>query len=124
MPKAGGAHLSTIKKCNTLVCAIIYDNDKNTPNRQLNSRVFFTTQAFTLCFVMAPTISGQTIPDKVPTPLEMPMRMLAYRGAMSRWLTLKPYGVNKELYSHNLYKLYFNVRLKSVGVDALSNSYC
>lgn len=49
-----------------------------------------TASALTLFLVMAPTISGQTMPDSVPTPLDMPMRMLAYRGAMSRWLTLKP----------------------------------
>lgn len=45
---------------------------------------------FTLFFVIAPTIIGQTIPDKVPTPLEMPIKMLAYLGAMSKWLTLNP----------------------------------
>lgn len=45
---------------------------------------------YTLFFVSAPTIKGHTIPDSVPTPLEMPIRMLAYRGAISRWLTLKP----------------------------------
>lgn len=45
---------------------------------------------FTLCFVIAPTMSGHTIPESVPTPLEIPMSMLAYRGAMSKWLTLKP----------------------------------
>lgn len=33
--------------------------------------------AQTLCFVMAPTMMGHTMPDNVPTPLEMPMRMLA-----------------------------------------------
>lgn len=33
---------------------------------------------------------GQTIPDNVPTPFEMPIKMLAYLGAISRWLTLKP----------------------------------
>lgn len=32
---------------------------------------------FTLCLVKAPTIRGHTIPDSVPTPLEMPIRMLA-----------------------------------------------
>lgn len=31
----------------------------------------------TLCLVMAPTMMGHTMPDNVPTPLEMPMRMLA-----------------------------------------------
>lgn len=56
----------------------------------LSVRVTNSETVLTLCFVMAPTISGQTIPDKVPTPLEIPMRILAYRGAMSRWLTLKP----------------------------------
>lgn len=45
---------------------------------------------FTLCLVIAPTISGHTIPESVPTPFEIPMSMLAYRGAMSKWLTLKP----------------------------------
>lgn len=45
---------------------------------------------FTLFFVIAPTIIGQTIPDKVPTPLEIPIKMLAYLGAMSKWLTLNP----------------------------------
>lgn len=44
----------------------------------------------TLCLVMAPTMRGHTIPDNVPTPFEMPISMLAYRGAISKWLTLKP----------------------------------
>lgn len=35
------------------------------------------TGARTLCLVMAPTMMGHTMPDNVPTPLEMPMRMLA-----------------------------------------------
>ena len=30
------------------------------------------------------------MPASVPTPLDMPMRMEAHLGAMSRWLTLKP----------------------------------
>lgn len=34
-------------------------------------------RARTLCLVMAPTMMGHTMPDNVPTPLEMPMRMLA-----------------------------------------------
>lgn len=29
-------------------------------------------------------------PAMVPIPFDMPIRMLAYRGAMSKWLTLKP----------------------------------
>jgi len=49
-----------------------------------------TVLPFTLFFVIAPTIIGQTIPDKVPTPLEIPIKMLAYLGAMSKWLTLNP----------------------------------
>lgn len=44
----------------------------------------------TLFLVIAPTMRGQTIPERVPTPLEMPISMLAYLGAMSKWLTLKP----------------------------------
>lgn len=47
-------------------------------------------ELLTLFLVMAPTIRGHTMPDRVPTPLEMPMRILAYRGAMSKWLTLNP----------------------------------
>lgn len=39
---------------------------------------------------MAPTMIGQTIPDSVPTPLEMPIKILAYLGAMSKWFTLNP----------------------------------
>lgn len=39
--------------------------------------VTFGGKALTLCFVIAPTISGHTMPDKVPTPLEMPIRILA-----------------------------------------------
>lgn len=31
----------------------------------------------TLCLVSAPTMRGHTIPDRVPTPLEMPIRILA-----------------------------------------------
>ena len=57
-----------------------------------------TVQFLTLCFVIAPTMSGQTMPDNVPTPLEMPMRILAYRGAISRWLTLNPE------YTHTYYQ--------------------
>lgn len=49
-----------------------------------------TASQFTLFFVIAPTIIGQTIPDKVPTPLEIPIKMLAYLGAISKWLTLNP----------------------------------
>lgn len=37
----------------------------------------FNASSPTLFFVMAPTIRGQTIPDRVPTPLEIPIRMLA-----------------------------------------------
>lgn len=44
----------------------------------------------TLFFVIAPTMIGQTIPDNVPTPFEMPIKILAYLGAISKWLTLKP----------------------------------
>lgn len=50
---------------------------------------------FTLCLVMAPTMRGHTIPDNVPTPFEMPISMLAYRGAISKWLTLNPEWNNK-----------------------------
>lgn len=49
-----------------------------------------TALPLTLFFVIAPTIIGHTIPDKVPTPLEIPINMLAYLGAMSKWLTLNP----------------------------------
>lgn len=41
-------------------------------DRMLKTRMFLT-----LCLVIAPTMSGQTIPDRVPTPLEMPISMLA-----------------------------------------------
>lgn len=34
-------------------------------------------KSLTLFFVIAPTMSGQTMPESVPTPLEIPMRMLA-----------------------------------------------
>lgn len=37
----------------------------------------FDQEPLTLFLVMAPTIRGHTIPDRVPTPLEMPIRMLA-----------------------------------------------
>lgn len=37
----------------------------------------FDQEVLTLFLVMAPTIRGHTIPDRVPTPLEMPIRMLA-----------------------------------------------
>lgn len=33
---------------------------------------------------------GQNIPANVPKPFEMPIRIDAYLGAISRWLTLKP----------------------------------
>ena len=69
----------------TKCCASLRDTagQRRWPQHALES-------ASTLCLVMAPTIRGHTIPESVPTPLEMPMRMLAYRGAMSRWFTLKP----------------------------------
>lgn len=41
-------------------------------HRMLRTRMFLT-----LCLVIAPTMSGQTIPDRVPTPLEIPISMLA-----------------------------------------------
>lgn len=46
---------------------------------------------------MAPTMIGQTIPDSVPTPLEMPIKILAYLGAMSKWFTLNPETNTKTL---------------------------
>lgn len=39
---------------------------------------------------MYPVMEGLTIPGMVPMVLEMPMRMAAYCGAMSRWLMEKP----------------------------------
>lgn len=45
---------------------------------------------YTLFFVIAPTIIGHTIPDNVPTPFEIPIKILAYLGAISKWLTLNP----------------------------------
>ena len=57
-------------------------------------REYSTNEHFLLCltlfFVIAPTIIGQTIPDSVPTTFEMPIKILAYLGAISKWLTLKP----------------------------------
>lgn len=41
-------------------------------------------------------VMGQAMPERVPTPLLMPIRMEAYRGAMSKWLTLKPEMANPE----------------------------
>lgn len=38
----------------------------------------------TLFFVIAPTIIGHTIPDNVPTPFEIPIKILAYLGAISK----------------------------------------
>ena len=61
------------------------------PNHE---REYSTNEHLLLCltlfFVIAPTIIGQTIPDNVPTPFEMPIKILAYLGAISKWLTLKP----------------------------------
>ena len=47
---------------------------------------------------------GHRRPDSVPTPFEIPIKIPAYRGAMSRWLTLKP---EKLFY---LEELMYNVR--------------
>lgn len=44
----------------------------------------------TFFFVSFSTTIGHKSPDKVPTPFEMPMRIPAYRGAMSKWFTLNP----------------------------------
>lgn len=40
--------------------------------------------------VMWSTTIGQTSPAMVPIPLDKPIKILAYRGAMSKWLTLNP----------------------------------
>ena len=39
---------------------------------------------------MNPVMTGLMMPGMVPMVLEMPMRMAAYCGAMSRWLMEKP----------------------------------
>ena len=39
---------------------------------------------------MNPVMTGLMMPGMVPMVLEMPMRMAAYCGAMSRWLIEKP----------------------------------
>ena len=39
---------------------------------------------------MNPVIAGLMIPGMVPMVLEIPMRMAAYWGAMSRWLMENP----------------------------------
>lgn len=44
---------------------------------RLSVMSLFEQDVLTLFLVMAPTIRGHTIPDRVPTPLEMPIRMLA-----------------------------------------------
>ena len=38
---------------------------------------------------MSCTKIGHMMPASVPKPLETPIRILAYRGAMSKWFTLK-----------------------------------
>ena len=48
-------------------------------------------------FVICSVTMGQIIPANVPTPLLMPIKIEAYRGAMSRWLTLNPEMANPEL---------------------------
>ncbi len=39
---------------------------------------------------MNPVMAGLMMPGMVPMVLEMPMRMAAYCGAMSRWLMENP----------------------------------
>lgn len=51
---------------------------------EMQKKILASQESPTLCLVIAPTIRGHTIPDRVPTPLEIPMRILAYRGAMSK----------------------------------------
>lgn len=53
-------------------------------------------QIRTLCNVNFSVTIGQIMPANVPKPLDMPIKMLAYRGAMSKWLTLKPEMANPE----------------------------
>ena len=52
---------------------------------------------------MYSTMTGQRIPEMVPIPFERPIRMLAYLGAMSRWLTLYPVQ-KKTFYAFYLYE--------------------
>lgn len=49
----------------------------------------------TLCFVSISVTIGQNMPARVPTPLDIPISILAYRGAMSKWFTLKPGNINR-----------------------------
>lgn len=41
-----------------------------------------------------PVMVGLTMPGMVPMVLEMPIRMAAYWGAMSKWLMLNPAQAN------------------------------
>lgn len=45
--------------------------------------------------VKSSVTTGHSMPERVPIPLERPIRMLAKRGAMSRWFTLKPVKKNE-----------------------------
>ena len=45
------------------------------------------------------------MPARVPIPLDIPIKILAYRGAMSRWFTLNP--VNRE--NKSIHVQYLNV---------------
>lgn len=49
--------------------------------RQMNFEIFFLQ---TLCFVSISVTMGQNIPANVPTAFDIPMRILAYLGAMSK----------------------------------------
>jgi hypothetical protein len=44
--------------------------------------------------VRSSVTTGHSIPERVPTPFDSPIRILAKRGAMSRWFTLKPKNLN------------------------------
>jgi hypothetical protein len=56
---------------------------KNENNeKKENSKRF--SRNFTPFLVKNSTVTGHNIPANVPTPLDIPIRILAYRGAISR----------------------------------------
>lgn len=70
----------------------ILSNDKIQWNRfiQWQKHAFGRQFTITFCLMMILIAAGHNNPAIVPIPFEMPISILAYLGAISKWFTLNP----------------------------------
>lgn len=64
--------------------------------------------SLTLCLMMILIAAGHRRPAIVPIPFEIPISILAYLGAMSKWFTLNPINVPKR-YLRNSFPYMFSL---------------